>query len=174
MSKTIFSCSATACGKTHYPLSMQERDYIKHFENIILLCSTFEWNRTCYEWKYNDDPDFIAIPCDQDNTNAVLKYVVDLFNVTKNLFILDDCVSGQEIKNRTIEVVKLGFSEEEVKQQLRKFGATLGNRKLRTSQTTTSTKHRAQLVRLSDDGEIDQSVKHLNKASAKALNKLYA
>ena len=60
------------------------------------------------------------------------------------MFILDDGVSGQEIKNRTIEVVKLGFSEEEVKQQLRKSGTTLGNRKLRTSQTTTSTKHEAQ------------------------------
>ena len=47
---------------------------------------------------------------------------MDLFKGTNNLFILDDCVSGQEIKNRTIEVVKLGFSEEEVKQQLRKSG----------------------------------------------------
>ena len=95
---------------------------MKHFENVILLRSTFEWNRICHEWRDNGDPDFIAIPCDQDNINAALKYVVDLFKGTNNLFILDDCVSGQEIKNRTIEVVKLGFSEEEVKQQLRKSG----------------------------------------------------
>ena len=69
---------------------MLERDYMKHVENIILLRSTFEWNRTCHEWKYNDYPDFIAIPCDQDNINAVLKYVVDLSKGTNNLFILDN------------------------------------------------------------------------------------
>ena len=84
----------TASGKTHYPLSVLERDYMKHIENIILLCSTFEWNRTCHERKYNDDSDFIAIPCDQNNIDAVVKHVVDLFKGTNNLFILDDCASG--------------------------------------------------------------------------------
>ena len=29
---------------------------------------------------------------------------------TNSLIFLDDCASGQEIKNRTSEVVKLGFS----------------------------------------------------------------
>ena len=38
----------TACGKTHYLLSMLERDHMKHF----LLCPTFEWNKTYNEWRY--------------------------------------------------------------------------------------------------------------------------
>ena len=36
----------TACGKTHYQLKMLERHYMKHFESMILLCPTFEWNKT--------------------------------------------------------------------------------------------------------------------------------
>lgn len=35
-------------------------------------------------------------------------------------------------------------------------------------------KQRAELVSLSEDGGIDQSVKYLKKASAKVLNKIYA
>ena len=90
----------TACGKIHYMLQMLEEEYIKHFEYIILLCPTFEWNNTYHGWRYTKDPDFIAIPCSQDNIDLVLKYVVDLSN---SLIILDDCASGQEIKNRTSE-----------------------------------------------------------------------
>ena len=40
----------------------------------------------------------------------MLKYVVDLLKGSNSLIILDDCASGQDIKNRTSEVVKLGFS----------------------------------------------------------------
>ena len=57
-----------------------------------------------------DDPDFIAIPCDQDDIDLVLEHVVDLFKGSNSLIILHDCASGQEIKNCTSEVVKLGFS----------------------------------------------------------------
>ena len=99
-----------ACGRTHYTLQMLEEEYMKYFEWIILLCPTFEWNKTYHGWKYTTDPDFLAIPCDQDNVDLSLRHVVDLFKGSNSLIILDDCASGQEIKNRTSEVVKLGFS----------------------------------------------------------------
>ena len=40
----------------------------------------------------------------------MLNHVVDIFKGSNTLVILDDCASGQEIKNRTSEIVKLGFS----------------------------------------------------------------
>ena len=86
----------TACGKTHYLLSMLEKDYMKHLEYIILLCPTFEWNKTYNECKYKDDKDFIAIPCGQDSIDCVLKYVVDIFKGINSLIILEDCASGQQ------------------------------------------------------------------------------
>lgn len=39
----------TACGKTHYLLELLEADYMKHFEYIVLLCPTFEWNKTYHQ-----------------------------------------------------------------------------------------------------------------------------
>ena len=57
-----------------------------------------------------DDLDFPAIPCDEDDIDLVLKHVVDLIKGSNTLIILDDCASGQDIKNRTSEVVKLEFS----------------------------------------------------------------
>ena len=100
----------TACGRRHYLLSMLERDYMEHFESILLLCPTFEWNKAYHEWKYMNDPDFLAIPRDQDDNGPVLKHVVNPFKGSNSLIILDDRASGQEIKNRTSEVAKLEFS----------------------------------------------------------------
>ena len=97
-------------GKTHYLLPVLEKDYMTHFESIILLCPTFEWNGTYHESKYRDDPDFIAILFDQDDIDAVLKRVMDLFKGTNNFIILHACASGQKIKNRTSEAVKLGLA----------------------------------------------------------------
>ena len=39
-----------------------------------------------------------------------LKFVVEFSCGSKSLIILDDCASGQSVKNRTSELVKLGFS----------------------------------------------------------------
>ena len=57
------------------------------------------------------DDDFIAIPCDQDYVEDWLTFIVDFSKGSKSLVILDDCASGKNVKNRTSELVKLGFSE---------------------------------------------------------------
>ena len=98
----------TCCGKT-YLLETLEKEYMKHFDFIILICPTFE-HKTYQEWKYIDDPDFIAILCSRDNINLMLKHIVDVYKGTNSLIILDDCASGQDVKNRTSELVKLAFS----------------------------------------------------------------
>ena len=100
----------TACGKTQFLLDFLEREYFGCFESIFLICPTFEWNTTWRNWKYYNDDDFYAIPCDQDEVEKWLKYIVNFSRGSKSLIILDDCASGKCIKNRTSELVKLGFS----------------------------------------------------------------
>ena len=100
----------TACGKTKYLLDMLERDYMGHFEYIFLVCPTFENNTTYRSWKYESDEDYIVIPCDQDHVDHWLKYIVQNFNGTNTLIILDDCASSKSVKSKTSELVKLGFS----------------------------------------------------------------
>ena len=100
----------TACGKTNYLLEMIEKEYNEHFDHIFPICPTFEWNKTYEKWKYDKDLDYIAIPCDQDDVELYIKFVVNYAMGTNSLNILDDCASGKCVKNRTSELVKLAFS----------------------------------------------------------------
>ena len=100
----------TCCGKTKFLLNFLEKEYMNCFENVFLICPTFEWNTTYEEWKYYKDDDFFAIPCDQDEVEKWLTYIVDFAKGSQLLIILDDCASSKSVKNRTSELVKLGFS----------------------------------------------------------------
>ena len=100
----------TACGKTKYLLDFLENEYKNYFDYIFLICPTFEWNKTYENWKYDKDEDYITVPCDQDDVESYLKYVVNYAAGTNSLIILDDCASGKFVKNRTSKLVKLAFS----------------------------------------------------------------
>ena len=62
----------TASGQTKCLLDTLEKDYKNHFNYIILICPTFDFNRTYQEWKYIKDPGFITIQCDQDKVDMIL------------------------------------------------------------------------------------------------------
>ena len=100
----------TACGKTKYLLDFLEEEHKGQFEYIFLICPTFEYNKTYRQWKYENDEDFIVIPCDQDHVEHWLQYVVKNYKGTNSLIILDDCASGKSVKNRTGELIKLAYS----------------------------------------------------------------
>ena len=100
----------TGCGKTYYLLELLETEYKKHFENIFVICPTFVHNRAYREWKYVNDECFFAIPCDHDEVERYLKEVTNYAEGTNSLIVLDDCASSKSVKNRTSELVRLGFS----------------------------------------------------------------
>lgn len=58
------------------------------------------YNKTFQVWKYLNDPDFIAIQCDQYR----------VYKGTNSLITIDDWAIGQDVKNRTSELLKLAFS----------------------------------------------------------------
>ena len=100
----------TCSGKTHFLLNFLEREYKNYFDHIFLICPTYQWNKTYENWKYDKDEDFIVIPCDQNEVEKYLEIVVAFAKGSKSLIILDDCASGKDVKGRTSELVKLGFS----------------------------------------------------------------
>ena len=99
----------TGCGKTYYLLKMLETEYSNHFDYIFLICPTYVWNKTYQSWKYKDDKKYFPIPCDHYQIEDFLKYIVANFRGTNSLIILDDCAGVQSVKNRTSELVNLGF-----------------------------------------------------------------
>ena len=100
----------TGCGKTKYLLDMLEEDYMGVFDYIFLICPTFKNNETYRSWKYESDEDYIVIPCAPEHVEYWLKYVVQSYEGNNSLIILDDCASGDSVKGRTSELVRLGFS----------------------------------------------------------------
>ena len=100
----------TACGKTHYLLNMLEKEYKHHYDYIFIVCPTLEDNKTYQQWKYLTDPDVYELPVTHDNVENTLREITHFAKNTNSLIILDDCASSKDVKNRTSELVKLGFS----------------------------------------------------------------
>ena len=100
----------TSSGKTHYLLDLLEKQYKNHFEHVYLICPTFPHNKTYLNWPFVNDEDFIVIPCEHEDVEYELHNVSWLAEGTNSLIILHDCASSQAVKNRTSELVKLGFS----------------------------------------------------------------
>ena len=88
---------------------MLENDYKGHFDYIFLICPTYLWNKTYQEWKYKDSKNFFPIPCNQDQVEMFLEYVINTFRGTNSLIILDDCANSYYVKRRSSEIVDLGF-----------------------------------------------------------------
>ena len=107
----ILILGQTGCGKTHYLLSMLENEYSGYFENIFLICPTLNINKTYINWKYIYDPNLFTIQCNHDDVNTWLKIITKISCFGEcTLIILDNCDAGQDVKDRTNELVNLGFS----------------------------------------------------------------
>ena len=95
----------TGCGKTFYLLNFIEKNYMNHFDYIIIICPTFSWNKTYENWKYINDPDIIIIECQQDYINNMLRFVSKISQGTNSLIILDDCATVhvvQMLRNESV------------------------------------------------------------------------
>ena len=92
-------CGATGCGKTAFVLDLLETEYLKFFENIIIICPTWFHNKA-----YIDRPwfkkDSCVIPIDpswcsnsKDWLNEALEFAYKTYGIQEShtLFIIDDC-----------------------------------------------------------------------------------
>ena len=100
----------TACGKTQYLLNMLEKEYKNHYDYIFIVCPTLEDNKTYQQWKYLPDSDVYELFVAHDNVENILRDITHFAKNTNSLIILDDCAASKDVKNRTSELVKLGFS----------------------------------------------------------------
>ena len=62
---TIFT-GPTKCGKTHPALDLIEKEYNKHFDYIIIIYPTLQWNKIYHsrDWIKNDDKVWLIRPKD--------------------------------------------------------------------------------------------------------------
>ena len=99
----------TNSGKTQFFVNQLFGPFRGKFDYIVLICPTFANNRTLYRFAERD-PRFYPIICEQHHVEIWLKLVSSVFEGTNTLIVLDDCASSKDVKGRTGELVKLGFS----------------------------------------------------------------
>ena len=65
-SHTSIFIGQTKCGKTHLVFKLIEKEYNNHFDCIIIICPTLQWNKTYHsrDWIKNDDKALLIKPKD--------------------------------------------------------------------------------------------------------------
>ena len=99
----------TNTGKTQFLVNQLCGPFCGRFDYVVLICPTFAFNKTLYRFAERDLR-FYVIICEQHDVEKWLKAVSFYFEGDNTLIILDDCASSKDVKGRTGELVKLGFS----------------------------------------------------------------
>ena len=99
----------TNSGKTQFLVNQLRGPFNGKFDYIVLICPTFEYNRTLHRFGERD-PRLYVIICEQHHVETWLKFASFAFEGTNALIVLDDCAASKDVKGRTGELVKLGFS----------------------------------------------------------------
>ena len=99
----------TNSGKTQYLLNQLRGPFRGTFDYIVLFCPTFVKNAT-YDLFVDKDPRIFVVVCLQHEIESWLKLASYFFEKTNTLFVLDDCAASKDVKDRTSQLVNLGFS----------------------------------------------------------------
>jgi len=100
---------STNSGKTQFFVNQLFGPFRGKFDYIVLICPTFAYNRTLYRFAERD-PRLYPIICEQHEVEIWFKAASFAFEGTNTLIVLDDCAASKDVKGRTGELVKLGFS----------------------------------------------------------------
>jgi hypothetical protein len=87
-----------------------QSDYKNKFDYIIIVCPTFEYNKT-YDRKFIlSDPDIIPLVID-DKLNDVLHRLIEKYKdkTEQTLIIVDDCANLYDAKLKATALTKLAF-----------------------------------------------------------------
>ena len=100
----------TGVGKTHLALDLLEREYLNHFDFILILCTTLRYNATYHQRKWFwTDPHIIVI----EPGNRLYDYTEKLGNSlagSKTLFLIDDIIADETLDKRRQPLLDLAIS----------------------------------------------------------------
>ena len=100
----------TGCGKTHFVLDLLEKEYKNKFDYVIIICPTFEYNKT-YNRKFIFQDQNITPLIITNKLNEVLEKLIEIFKdrVEQTLIIIDDCANLGDAKLKATALTKLAF-----------------------------------------------------------------
>ena len=99
----------TNSGKTRFLVNQLRGPFRSKFSYVVLICPTFAYNKTLHRFAERDAQVYVII-CDHHEVELWLKAASFAFEGANTLIVLDDCAASKDVKGRTGELVKLGFS----------------------------------------------------------------
>ena len=82
------------------------------FDYIILICPTYDGNKTYRRFAKNDKNFLVLMPDTSNQTEIaeLLNLCAVLFSCTNTLIILDDCAASKDLKNCSDKFIEFAFS----------------------------------------------------------------
>ena len=99
----------TNSGRTQFLVYQLRGPFKGKFDYIVLISPTFAYNKTLYRFTERDLRLYVII-CGQHQVEIWLKVASYYFEGENTLIVFDDCAASKDVKGRTGELVKLGFS----------------------------------------------------------------
>ena len=82
---------------THLALNLLQREYLNHFDFIVILCPTLQYNATYHRQKwFNIDPYIIQIELGLLSIR-LHKRIGNLLAGSKTLFLIDDIIADETL-----------------------------------------------------------------------------
>ena len=107
---TALFVAPTGVGKMHLAIDLLKREYINHFDFIVILCPTLRYNETyrSRKWFWNDPYVILVEPDDQ-----LYKWIEKLGSYlagSKTLFLIDDIIADENLDKRRQPLLGLAIS----------------------------------------------------------------
>ena len=100
----------TGVGKSHLALNLLEREYLNHFDFIVILCPSLQYNKMYHQCQwYNTAPDIIQI----EPGNHLYDYIEKISNLlagSKTLFLINDIIANKTLNKQRQPLLALAIS----------------------------------------------------------------
>ena len=107
---TAIFTDQTGSGKTQLVLDLIEKECNKHFDFIIIICSTLRENDTYHakEWIKNDVKVWFVDP--KDNLYQWIQKLSEFVRFLEVLFFIDDIITNKDLDKRRQPLLELSIS----------------------------------------------------------------
>ena len=111
----VLFVAPTGVGKTQLALELLEREYLNHFDVVIILCPTLRHNEMHHQWKWFwTHPFIILVELGDSPGSHLCDWIETLDNLLaehKTLFLIDGSIADETLNKQRQHLLGLAISK---------------------------------------------------------------